>query len=251
MVKIILWAIPRSVSTAFEKAFIQNKSVKVMHEPFSIPYYFGKDKKSNRYSDASTHVALENTFDGVCDSIINDTSDILFIKDMAYYVDEFIDSDKGRFLLSVCEHAFLFRDPKKSIYSLFKGSFDEETGWNSFDETEIGFSSLKKIYDKCLEIGKDPVVIDSDIFLSNPKMMIQEFCKRYGINYVDEMLKLEKTLPDWKVWEPWHKVAIESKEFMSVVKDYDDEILIKISPYVESNKEYYNYFKERCLVLLR
>lgn len=234
--KVIVWAIPRSVSTAFEKAFIQNNKVKVLHEPFSIPYYFGKQSKSNRYNSKNS-----KTFLDVLNEIKEEEGN-LFIKDMAYYIDEFIDMEEGNELIESFEHAFLFRDPVKSIYSLYEGSFNKEMGWNSFNETEIGYSSLKKVYEKCVNKGKKVMVIESDNFLSNVENTLRTFCDFYGFQYTSSMLKLEKYLDEWNVWEPWHKDAIQNKEFYQKEKDYDRDILQRIKPYIDNNEPFYTFF---------
>ena len=39
--RLALWAVPRSVSTAFERVFIDRDDALVLHEPFSHAYYHG------------------------------------------------------------------------------------------------------------------------------------------------------------------------------------------------------------------
>ena len=46
---VVLWSHPRSVSTAFERAFIQRDDVQCFHEPFGEPFYYGPNRMSNRY----------------------------------------------------------------------------------------------------------------------------------------------------------------------------------------------------------
>ena len=36
---IALWAVPRSISTAFERVFVERDDFEVLHEPFSASYY--------------------------------------------------------------------------------------------------------------------------------------------------------------------------------------------------------------------
>src|SRR5919108_185331 len=40
---IALWAVPRSLSTAFERVFVERDDLEVLHEPFSASYYYGED----------------------------------------------------------------------------------------------------------------------------------------------------------------------------------------------------------------
>jgi Sulfotransferase domain len=45
------WAVPRSISTAFERVFVEREDFEVLHEPFSASYYHSEDRLSNRYSE--------------------------------------------------------------------------------------------------------------------------------------------------------------------------------------------------------
>jgi hypothetical protein len=47
-----LWAVPRSISTAFERVFVERDDFEVLHEPFSASYYYGEDRPSDRFADA-------------------------------------------------------------------------------------------------------------------------------------------------------------------------------------------------------
>jgi len=49
---VALWSVPRSISTAFERVFVERDDFEVLHEPFSDAYYYyGEDKLSDRYAD--------------------------------------------------------------------------------------------------------------------------------------------------------------------------------------------------------
>jgi hypothetical protein len=45
---IALWAVPRSISTAFERVFVEREDSEVFHEPFSASYYHGEGRISDR-----------------------------------------------------------------------------------------------------------------------------------------------------------------------------------------------------------
>src|SRR5215204_6081903 len=49
---VALWAVPRSISTAFERVFVERDDFEVLHEPFSASYYYGADRQSDRFADA-------------------------------------------------------------------------------------------------------------------------------------------------------------------------------------------------------
>ena len=51
---VALWAVPRSVSTALERVFVERGDFKVFHEPFSASYYYSTERRSNRFAEEET-----------------------------------------------------------------------------------------------------------------------------------------------------------------------------------------------------
>jgi hypothetical protein len=47
---LVLWATPRTVSTAFERMMIERGDHQVVDEPFSVPYYLGPSQRSDRFA---------------------------------------------------------------------------------------------------------------------------------------------------------------------------------------------------------
>jgi aerobic carbon-monoxide dehydrogenase large subunit len=65
---IVLWAVPRSVSTAFERVFIERGDMVVLHEPFSLSYYYSPERCEDRYRDVP--VSAEHSYARVLDRIL-------------------------------------------------------------------------------------------------------------------------------------------------------------------------------------
>src|SRR5215216_4739762 len=65
---IALWAVPRSISTAFERVFVEREDFEVLHEPFSASYYYSEDRLSDRYSDVGPEA--EHIYENVLASIL-------------------------------------------------------------------------------------------------------------------------------------------------------------------------------------
>ena len=59
---IVVWTAPRCISTAFERAIIERRDCRVLHEPFSRAYYYGPEARSSRYA---TEERSADTFDSV------------------------------------------------------------------------------------------------------------------------------------------------------------------------------------------
>lgn len=51
---VALWAVPRSVSTALERVFVERGDFKVFHEPFSVSYYYSPERRSERFASTET-----------------------------------------------------------------------------------------------------------------------------------------------------------------------------------------------------
>ena len=62
---VALWAVPRSISTAFERVFVERDDFEVLHEPFSYAYYYGPDRPNDRFAhraaDRCTSVPFHQT----------------------------------------------------------------------------------------------------------------------------------------------------------------------------------------------
>src|SRR5215213_10142858 len=79
---VALWAVPRSISTAFERVFVERDDFEVLHEPFSACYYYGVDRLSNGFADAE--LKAEYSYESVLEDVVSPREQRLFHKDMAY-----------------------------------------------------------------------------------------------------------------------------------------------------------------------
>src|SRR5918995_6574531 len=115
MVKpIALWAVPRSLSTVFERSFVERDDLEVLHEPFSASYYYGEDRLSDRYSDVEPKA--ECNYENVLAEILKPRQKRVFLKDMAYQA-KGVMSPK---FISKFVNTFIVRDPKYVLSSLYK-----------------------------------------------------------------------------------------------------------------------------------
>ncbi|XP_032220901.2 branched-chain-amino-acid aminotransferase-like protein 2 [Nematostella vectensis] len=213
--RVILWTAPRCVSTAFERCMMNLKNLKAIHEPYSLPYYFGNERLSKRYISedvipAATYNSvgqlLQKEYDGV---------DCVFSKDMAYYV-------KGRFGIFLedgfkdFQHTFLIRNPEKAVYSLYKASINPKlTGWDYFDPEEAGFLQLFELYNFVKKhVNPSPVVLDADDLLEAPDEIMQSYCETIGVDHEPGMTRWEPgPVDEWDVWAGWHENVLKSSGF--------------------------------------
>ncbi len=176
---VALWAIPRSTSTAFEWMMRQRGDMDCLHEPFGEAWYQGEDPLWPRFQHGDkTTPGL--TIESVWDDIRRRASERpVFIKDFPHYINHMWDEE----FLSHFTHAFLIRDPAKTITSMYDK-------WPNFDELEVGFPEQRALFDLLTAMHRSPpAVIDSDDLLENPHAMTKAFCQAVGIPFIEEALR--------------------------------------------------------------
>jgi len=85
-----LWAVPRSVSTALERVFVERGDFKVFHEPFSAAYYYSSERRSDRFP--GTEAKEEYGYEKILDRMLAFEEKPVYFKDMAYHVVGLINS---------------------------------------------------------------------------------------------------------------------------------------------------------------
>jgi hypothetical protein len=245
---IFLWAVPRSISTAFFRAMMNRKKIKVLLEPYSRAYYYSTERVSKRYEkepiqDGCTYMDIK----AQCEENIPGASAV-FVKDMAYYLVNRLDSPAV--LPLNYRHTFIIRDPHKTVYSLYKMSLNKElTGWDHFDGNEVGFKELYRVYEMVTnELGQEPIVVDADDLLKHPEDILRQYCVKVGLEFEPGMLNWDETPQDMSVfqdWMPWFEGVLTSKKFEpSATKPKSPAVMPQLPGYVqraiEENMVYYN-----------
>ena len=199
MVKpIALWAVPRSLSTVFERSFVERDDLEVLHEPFSASYYYGEDRLSDRYSDVEPEA--EYNYDRVVADVLRPRQKRVFLKDMAYHAKAVMGPD----FISNFVNTFIMRDPKYVLSSLYKM-------WPDFTLEETGYEELYWAFRYATEAGEDPVVVDAMTFSEDPVGILSAYCERIGLPFRPEALSWEPgEVEEWKRWEGWHEAAQRS-----------------------------------------
>ncbi|MGP6089374.1 sulfotransferase-like domain-containing protein [Antarctobacter jejuensis] len=175
---IALWAVPRSTSTAFEWMMRQRGDLDCLHEPYGEAWYQGEDPFWPRYCEGDkTTPGL--TLDSVWSDIqARAEKGPVFLKDFPHYINHVWTPS----FLSHFTHAFLIRDPAKTITSI-------HNKWPDYDETELGFPEQRALFDLLTALnGTPPPVIDSDDLLADPHAMVEKFCEAVGIPFLEQAL---------------------------------------------------------------
>jgi len=175
---IALWAVPRSTSTAFEWMMRQRGDLDCLHEPFGEVWYQGEDPLWPRFQpgDKTTpNLTIESVWEAIKVKAENGP---VFIKDFPHYINHMWDEA----FLSHFTHAFLIRDPAKTLTSLY-------ARWPDFDELEVGNPEQRALFDLVSALnGKRPPVVDSDDLLEDPHGITAAFCEAVEIPFIPEAL---------------------------------------------------------------
>jgi len=196
---IALWCVPRSLSTAFERVFVERDDFEVLHEPFSASYYYSEERLSDRYREEEPRP--ENNYENVLAEVLRPRERRVFLKDMAYQAKPLI----GQEFASRFVNTFIIRDPKYVIASLHKM-------WPTFTFEETGYEQLYELYRYATRAGQEePTVVDAMTFSENPVGVLQTYCGRLGIPFEEGSLSWTPgEVSKWKSWEGWHDAAQQS-----------------------------------------
>lgn len=200
-VRVALWAVPRSVSTAFERVFVERDDAVVLHEPFSHAFYFGEERQSERYADQAA--APDQTFEDVRERVLEaGDAPIVFMKDMAYQASPLRDLGfYGQF-----RNTFIIRDPREALLSL-------HNKWPDFTMTEAGYQAQGRLFDLVTEdLAQPPVVVDATDLRSRPRQVVEAYCAAVGVPHREEALRWqERPIDIWQDWAGWHDDAERSQ----------------------------------------
>jgi hypothetical protein len=196
---IALWAVPRSISTAFERVFVERDDFEIFHEPFSASYYYSEERLSDRYSDVEPKP--EYNYQNVLANILESREKRVFVKDMAYHAKGLI----GPEFVSRFANTFIIRDPKYVISSLYRM-------WPDFTFEETGFEQLYRLFRYATEANPEEVaVIDAMTFSENPVGIVAAYCEHLNIPFRPGSLLWEPAdVQEWERWHRWHDKAQQS-----------------------------------------
>ena len=239
----VLWAVPRSTSTAFEWMMRQRGDLNCVHEPFGEAWYQGEQPLWPRVAADSVRtpgLTLESVWQNL-QAMANEGP--VFSKDFAHYITSLWDKE----FLANFNHSFLIRDPAKTITSMYKH-------WPDFDEAELGFAEQRELFDKLSDhLGAAPPLIDSDDLLEDPHNIIERWCDAIGIPFIESALSWTPGARDEVSWwdggafhenlrdsdglKPQERRYVEMDQLPDRVKNIYDRVLL-----------HYDYLYEHRLV---
>lgn len=206
----VLWATPRTTSTAFEWMMRMRGDLATFHEPFGQPWYQGDTAAAPRSTDKPRIAGLthQSVFDRLCE--VAETMPV-FIKDFPQYCEPIY----GDPFFNAFTHSFLIRDPAKVMASMHRSYV--KTAWAEvFTDKEIGVSEQRQLFDLLTDrLGFRPTLIDSDDLLADPHAMVAAYCDSIGIPFIEEALSWQPGSRSEVLWydsddSVWHAALRDS-----------------------------------------
>ena len=224
---------PRNISTALMYSFANRPDTVVVDEPM-YAYYLSTSGADHPGRNQILE-ALPSELDRVLSDIIFAEIDapVYFIKGMAHH---YFRADLN-FILDL-ENVFLIREPAKLISS-FSKIIENPT------MQDIGVRKEWEIFRWLRERGRDPIVLDSGVVLSNPEKVLKEFCHRLGISFTENMLSWPiGPIASDGVWAKyWYGNVHQSSGFLK--KSEKAPVLPEsLRPLCEEADELYSYLFE-------
>jgi len=218
----------------------QRGDLECLHEPFGEAWYQGEDPLWPRFKEGgktTPGLTLESVWEEIKKRARRGP---VFLKDFPHYICHMWDKE----FLSHFTHAFLIRDPAKTITSIYDK-------WPDFDEFEVGFPEQRALFDLLTSLnGTIPTVVDSDDLMENPKSMTKAFCDAVGITFIEEALTWEAdrnpSLHSWWDGGSFHEKLSKSTGLKSQKRNY-----IKIEEAPKRVRRIYNRMKPHYEHLLK
>ena len=191
--RLMLWGVPRSGSTAFFRMMAERGDFTVVHEPFSYLVMHGHaDVGGARVRSGAELITALLELPGQ-----------VFVKETTgFRYPEFVATPE---FLDGVTHTFLIRDPRETIPSYLKLEPDAQI-------ERIGFEVLHEIYSAVAErTGRQPAVADAADLLRDPEGMVRAYCAATGIPFVPEALTWDPAQrPEWQPSRRWHETVAAS-----------------------------------------
>lgn len=226
---------PRNISTALMYSFAQRSDTKVIDEPFYAHYL--KKTRLDHPGRTETMASMPTDPTEVLAHIraLERGNKVVFVKNMAHH-HEGLNWD----YINGMKNVFLIRDPKQLI-----ASFSQVIHHPTLQD--IGLKYEADLLDFMIANSKeDPIVIDSNNILPDPKAGLEMLCKRLGISFESSMLSWEAgPIEEDGTWAKyWYKNVHNSTGFAMQktsersLPEHCESLYAEAQPYYEKLAKY-------------
>ncbi|XP_072023268.1 uncharacterized protein [Amphiura filiformis] len=205
-VRVMLWGLPRSLTTVLTKCLSYVDGIYVIHEAFGSVTFTGPENKikkggeglksfmENAATISDANVEVQCWEDNICTyQWVKDTmeadypgKEIIFCKDVVTSIPNHLDMIPRGF-----RHTFIIRHPTKRTFSHLAFKVISSTwklGWK-----QNPFQIMADLVKHLKEQGEElfPVIVDADDLQNHPASILRQYCEAVGIPYNDSLLQWE------------------------------------------------------------
>lgn len=240
-ISIALWSHPRSLSTAFERSFMERGDFQVFHEEFAYVYYMHEKRaeiphKNEDLSHPRTYGEIRDLMEGAR------VDGPVFHKDFPYHVLDHLLKDPDYLRGQV--NTFLIRDPEEAVPSHL--SVHPGLGRDA-----LGYRQLVALFDVVRELtGTTPVVINARDLTENSANTMSAYCEAVEIPFLAESLKWNPgQKAQWKTWQGWHTDVASSSGFAVPAGRWklDEADIARARAFIDECRPHYEYLDSFCL----
>jgi Sulfotransferase domain len=189
-----LWCVPRSRSTAFERAMYERGDFLVVHEPFSRVCDFGVAEVADR-----TYRSQEEVMAALVELAAEQP---VFFKDTTDFHFDRLGAEPA--FIKRCRHAAMVRNPRDAVRSHLKMQSDATS-------RAMGFWNLWDIVSTVTSADLPIHIVDGDQVVGDPEGEMKRYCDAMGIAFMADSLTFRKKPPaSWGTTGRWHEGASES-----------------------------------------
>jgi hypothetical protein len=235
---VALWSTPRSVSTAFDKMMRERGDHTVFTEPFSVPYYFGPERCSQRFAGAEEPNKRYDDVWGELDAAASEGP--VFVKEMPHHLGPHLDAEH----LERFTPSFLIRDPAYAVPSYL-------SIWPDATDEELGYEGQRRAFELLGETasGPPPPVIDARDLCQEPEAVVEAWCEAVDVPFDPDHLAWEPGMPDdWSLWSGWFTRAAASSEFAPLDGAPPPAVTEDVQARIDRCREHYEVLAEHCLL---
>lgn len=171
-----MWCGPRNVSTALMYAWRQRSDTRVVDEPLYAHYLHRTGAEHPGRSEVLA--SMDRDAERVVREVLLGPVDaeVLFVKNMAHHL---VGLDRSAFGSVI--HAVLTRHPREMLPSL-----SVQIPRPTLRDT--GLVQQVEVLEAELAAGRDPVVLEARELLRDPRHVLAEACRRFGLVFDEAML---------------------------------------------------------------
>ena len=206
MKKICLWSGPRNISTALMYSFSQRDDTRVVDEPLYGHYLRKTGVRHPGREEIMAAVNCDGNF--VMKNLLNwndgNGKKVLFLKQMTKHL-----VDVNRNFLPKFKNILLIRNPRDMLPSLAENIPHPNLA-------DTGLDLQWHLYKNLESMSNNPIVIDADELLRDPKDILKQLCRHLKLKFLDSMLSWPaKPIKEDGIWAKyWYHSLHKSTGFL-------------------------------------